>query len=159
MLEYKKLPKKTPHSVVLGILFIGFCLSYSIVASGLVAVYGLIGLFGGYFYYGSSINIDAREAWYLGLLTVIAGVTAVMLSFLAYYMNTLSKKTYRLSRVMSIPTIITAFAVLMHNKSNVFTYHISTPATVAVAMIILLGGLLPAIFLSSKAARKVHNQK
>lgn len=158
MLKYKKLPKNTPHSVVLGILFIGFCLSYSIVATGLVAVYGLIGLFGGYFYYGSSIIISMHEAWYLGMLVLVSSITCVMLSFLAYYMNTLSKKTYSLSRVMSFPAILTTFAVLAQNKSSVFTYHISTPAVLAVSMIILFGGLFPALFLSTKAARKVHNQ-
>lgn len=158
MVRYEKLSKQTPARVVLGILGIGLCLSYGIMASGLVAIYALIGLLAGYFYPESSIIISGKEAIYLGVILAAAAVTVVMLSFLAYFMNTLSRITYRLSRVLWVPAIFLGLLVWWQSTADVFTHHISDSAVLAVAAIVPLCGILPALFLSTPAARKLHRR-
>jgi len=158
MIKYKSLPKNTPISVVIGILLTGVGLSYSIVVCGLVAIFGLTGLFGEYFYSASNIAISGKEAVALGLLVVLSVITTVMFSFLAFYMNRLSKKTYRLSRIVWLPSSLTVAYFLWLANSHVLATNIETSGVVAVKIIIPLGAILPALFFSQSSTRKVHNR-
>lgn len=93
-----------------------------------------------------------------GVIGFVASITAVMLSFLAYDMNILSRKAVTLSRVMWVPTLITAVLLWWQHVHTSFQYHLSIWWPIAVSVSVVLGGFLPALLLTTKAAQKVHNR-
>lgn len=158
MLKYQKLPKNTKPSTVAGVLFIGACLGYGIAVHGFIALYGLGGFLNNYFFPANNLPLADNEAAYLGLMGLAAAVCAVWLSFAAFDMNILSKKARLVAQSVGVPIIIVIGLVYYQIHAPAFKNHLSASWLTAAWLTFPLCGLLPAIFLNTKAARKLHNR-
>jgi len=157
MLRYQKLPAGTSRWLTLAILLTGGCLGYSISINAVIALYGFTGFLSNLFFPGS-LPISPHEAVYFGVLGVAAAISATMLSFFAYDMNVLSRRAVFRSRIMWIPTLlVTALLYWQHTRSS-FQYHLNLSWCIALACSIVLGGVIPAVVLSTAAARKLHSK-
>lgn len=156
-MHYEKLPKTTPAWLKWSVFIIGGCLGLSIGTTALLGLYGLSGFLSNLFY-PDSLNISMHESAYLGAFGVVAAITAVMLSFLAYDMNILSKHSLSLSRVVWLPLMLTAALAYWQQSSSSLQYHVGAVPVVAAITCIVLGGIFPWLLLRTPAGRKLHNR-
>jgi hypothetical protein len=157
MLKFEQLPKKTPRWLAVSIFLTGGCLGYAIGVNALVALYGIFGFMANFFF-PNALTISTSEAISFGVFGLVAGITAIMLSFLAYDMNVLSRKAIFRSRIMWIPTLVTSALLWLHHVHSSFQYHLSIWWPIITTATIIFGGFIPALLLGSKAAQKVHNR-
>ena len=159
MIRYEKLPKKTSPATVAGVLMCGLGLSFGLVISSILAAYCLVAVFAHNVYGGFDILIiGPRQAIFFFGLFGVAAVTTTTLGFLAYYMDKLSKKALPLSRVMLLPTALLALLTQWQHNSSHFSYHISSAVVMSAWLSVIVAGILPALFLSTKGARKLHSR-
>lgn len=158
MLTYKKLPKGTPRWITIAIFFLGGALGIAISIYTLVALYGLSAFLVNLFFPGSSFTIDSSEATYLGVTGIIAAIAATLASYLAVYMNGLSKKAITLSRIVWIPALIATVLVYTDTTFEGFTYIFSSTWVLGVVTSFIFAGILPWLLLRTKAARKLHSR-
>jgi hypothetical protein len=157
-MHYEKLPKGTSNLTTAGILAVGGCLGLGVTVTGFLAVYGIIGLFADYFYGGAGIILTTHEAWYLAALTMMAIVTSVMLAFLAFDMNILSRKALGLSKRVIFPILATAILVDYQASFVPSVDRLSNTWLLLISLTVPLCGILPRLFLNTKPARKVHSR-
>lgn len=157
MVTYQKLPASTPKWLTYSLLVTGGFLGYSIGICALVALYGLFGFLANFFYPGS-FTVSPSEAAYLGVLGIVAVAAAVVLGFLAYFMNGLSKKSVRIAKIAWMPVALTAALAWLQLGDTTRQYHLNVWWCIGVTVAIVLGGLVPAWLLGTTAGRKLHNK-
>ena len=152
------MPKGTPTWLTVSILLLGGALGLSISIEALLALYGFTGFLSNLFFPHAGFHISSIEAIYLGVVGVCAALSATLLSYLAVYMNGLSKKAIRLSQIVAIPLTSTAILVAISHMTENFDYSFSGLWVAGAIMSIIFGGILPWLLLRTKAGRKVHNK-
>lgn len=158
MLTYRKLPKGTPSWLTTSIFWLGGALGIAISVYTLIALYGLSAFLVNLFFPGSTFTIDANEAIYLGVVGVSSALTATLTSYLAVYMNGLSKRAIPLSRIVWIPALTTTLLVMFDTTIKDFMYSFSSVWVIGAIVSLVFCGLLPWLILRTKAGRKVHSR-
>ena len=158
MLTYKKLPKGTPRWVTTAIFWLGGALGIAISAQALLALYGLSGFLTTLYYPNSAFAITTHEAVYLGVVGASAGLSALMLSFLAVRMNQLSKRAIGLSQIMWIPLSLTTLLVFWGHRMIGFHYGVPGVWVMTMFFSIIFGAILPWLLLRDPAVAKVHSK-
>ena len=158
MIAYKKLPKGTPNWLTVSILLLGGALGISISVYTLVALYGLSAYLMTLFFPQSGFVISSNEAAYLGVVGVASALSATLTSYLAVYMNGLSKKAIPQSRLIWIPAFVTTILILMSLGIESFMYPFGWIWIVGILLSFVFSAILPWLLLRTKAARKVHNK-
>ncbi len=158
MLTYKKLPKGTPAWVTTSIFWLGGALGIAISVYTLIALYGLSAFLTNLFFPASTFNIEPSEAMYLGVTGVSSALAATLTSYLAVYMNGLSKKAMPLSRIVWIPALATTLLVIFDTTFTGFMYPFASIWIIGASISLVFCGLFPWLILRTKAGRKVHNR-
>ena len=158
MLTYKKLPKGTPRWVTTSIFWLGGALGIAISVYTLIALYGLSAFLINLFFPTSTFTIESAEAMYLGVVGVSSALTATLVSYLAAYMNGLSKKAIPLSRIVWIPALTTTLLVIFDTVFKDFLYPFASIWLIGALVSLVFCGLLPWLILRTKAGRKVHSR-
>lgn len=158
MIAYKKLPKGTPQWLTISILLLGGALGISISVYTLVALYGLSAYLINLFFPTAGFEISAGESAYLGVVGVASALSATVVSYLAVYMNGLSKKAIPQSRLIWIPTIVTTVLVIMSVGIENFSYAFNWLWILGICLSFVFSALLPWLLLRTKAAQKVHSK-
>lgn len=153
---YKKLPKGTPSWLTMSLFLLGGALGLSISIYALIALYGLTAFLVTLFFPHATFEISSSEAIYLGIIAAAAVLSGVLTSYLAIYMNGLSRKSIGLSKLIWAPTLVTALLVLFDTMTNAFTYRFGTIWLIGAIASFIFAGLLPWVLLRSKAAQKLH---
>ena len=151
------MPKNTPKWLVWAVFLIGGCLGLSIGVTGLLALYGVYGFVGNMFFV-ASLDISPHQAEYLGAMGLVAAIACVLLSFLAYDMNVLTRRSIALSKIVWLPLVLTAIMVWWARHNTNFTHRPHALWLAGAAASIILGGILPWLLLRTKAAQKLHNR-
>jgi len=159
MLRYVTLPKKTSRRTWAAVIVCGICLGLALFVMGFIALYAFVGLFSLYFYPASHLILSNSDLAILILIATAATVATTMLGFLAYYMNKLASKALPLSRIVWIPMLTTVTLVLWQRTSTKFTYHMSWGWLWLAYEAVLFAGVVPAVFLHTRAGRELHNRK
>ena len=158
MIAYKKLPKGTPRWLTVSILLLGGALGISISVYTLVALYGLSAYLTNLFFPTAGFVISSGESAYLGIVGVASALSATLVSYLAVYMNGLSRKALPQSRIIWLPTLVTTIIVVINTTINDFRYPFSTLWLVSICISFVFSALLPWLLLRTKAAKRVHSK-
>jgi len=158
MLRYEKLPKSTSWKAKTAVVVCGIGLGLALFTEGFITLYGLVGLFSLYFYPSSNLVLTGGDILILSLIAITAAVATTMLGFLAYYMNRLDKRALPLSRIIWIPMLVSVVVVLWQRTDLSFTYHLSWMWIWMGYEAIILAGVLPVVFLHTRAGRALHNR-
>ncbi len=95
---------------------------------------------------------------YLGVTGVSSALAATLTSYLAVYMNGLSKKAMPLSRIVWIPALATTLLVIFDTTFTGFMYPFASIWIIGASISLVFCGLFPWLILRTKAGRKVHNR-
>ena len=110
------------------------------------------------FFPSAGFAISSGESAYLGVVGLASALSATLISYLAVYMNGLSKKALPQSKLIWLPTLVTTILVAMSPLIGSFSYSF-TPLWVVGAIVgFLFSAFLPWLLLRTKAARKVHSK-
>jgi len=153
---YKKLPKGTPSWLTGSLFWLGGALGLSISIYALIALYGLSAFLVTLFFPHASFEISSSEAIYLGIVAAAATLSGVLTSYLAIFMNGLSRKSIALSKLIWAPSLVTALLIIFDTSVSRFSYHFSTIWVIGAIASFIFAGLLPWALLRSKAAQKLH---
>jgi hypothetical protein len=157
MLRYVGLPRSTPPRIKAGVVLCALLIGASIFVEAMITIYGLIGVFGQFFFETAQLPINRADGTMFALIAISAGTATIMLSYLAYYMNRLSKKARSVSRWVFVPLLTTLLLVTVDRTRLSLNYHISWVWVWCAYEVIVMGGLLPALFLHTRGARKLHH--
>ncbi len=158
MFTYEKLPKNTPKLtrklVVLTGGFLGFCF----VVQGLMALYALCALLAPLFFSSVFIPLHTRDTVLFTVQALSGAFACLLLGYVAFFMDRLSKRALPFSRWPWAPIVITYLCIAAPRHVHGFGYRLGLGWALACLAAIPLGGLFPYMFLRTKPARKLHNR-
>jgi len=158
MFAYEKLPKGTSKRTQNLVVLVGILLGFCFVVEGLMALYAFCGLLAPLFFSNVSIPLQPRDTVLFIVQALSGSFACLLLGYVAFFMDRLSKRALPFSRWPYAPIIITYLCVATPRHSPGFSYHLGSGWAVATLLAIPLGGIIPYLFLRTRAARKLHSR-
>ena len=158
MFRYEKLPKNTTKRTQNLVMLVGLVVGFGFVTEGLMALYALSGLLAPLFFSHVSIPLQPRDTALFVVQALSGSFACLLLGYVAFFMDRLKKDALPYSCWPWVPIVITYLCVAAPRHVHGFSYRLGLAWALACLVAIPLSGIIPCLFLRTKAARKLHSR-
>lgn len=158
MIAYEKLPKGTSKKTQYGVMIVGLFIGLGLAVQSFITIYALSALFMPVFFPDVNLHLTGSDLTLFIVQAFSGAVAMLMLGYVAFFMDRLSKRALPFSRYTWIPILTTYICVALPRHTDWFTYHLGLGWALGCLTAIPLSGVLPYFFLRTKDAQRLHSR-